>query len=311
MMDDAAGRHLLAVITGPTGSGKTDLSIKLAQRLGCDIISADSRQLFRDIPIGTAAPSKSQLAAVRHHFVGTLALDDYYSAARYEEDVMALLPSMWQKSPCTVMCGGSMMYVDAVTRGIDELPTVSTEVRDKIKHIFDTAGIESIRAMLRNLDPDYLAIADPANHRRLVHAVEISIEAGRPYSSLRTGAVKQRPFGVVKMMIDYQREELFDRINRRVDAMIEEGFIDEARRVYPLRHLNALNTVGYKELFAYFDGLMPLDTAIERIKKNTRVYAKKQLTWLKRDPSVIRLNPDTALTEALRAVEVARQQSAP
>lgn len=298
-------KPILVVITGPTGSGKTDLSIQLAQRLGCDIISADSRQLFRDIPIGTAAPSPQQLATVTHHFVGTLSLDEYYSAARYEEDVMALLPSMWEKSPYAVMCGGSMMYVDAVTRGIDDLPTVSDSVRRHVMDLYESEGIEGIRATLRNLDPDYLAIADPANHRRLIHAIEISLEAGQPYSSLRTGTVKERPFKTIKMMIDYPRETLFDRINRRVDAMIEDGFIEEARRVYPLRHLNSLNTVGYKEMFAAFDGTMTLDTAIERMKKNTRVYAKKQLTWLKRDPSVIRLNPSTSLTDALAAL---RQQ---
>lgn len=295
-------KPLLVVITGPTGSGKTGLSIKLAQRLGCDIISADSRQLFRDIPIGTAAPTPEQLAAVTHHFVATLALDQYYSAARYEEDVMKLLPQLWEKSPYAVMCGGSMMYVDAVTRGIDDLPTVSDEVRRDVMSLYEREGISGIRARLRNLDPDYLAIADPANHRRLIHAIEISIEAGKPYSSLRTGTVKERPFKIVKMMIDYPREVLFDRINRRVDAMVEAGFIEEARRVYPLRHLNSLNTVGYKEMFAAFDGTMTLDTAIERMKKNTRVYAKKQLTWLKRDPSVIRLNPSNALSDAIRAI---------
>lgn len=301
-MAETEEKPLLVVITGPTGSGKTGLSIKLAQRLGCDIISADSRQLFRDIPIGTAAPTPEQLAAVTHHFVATLALDQYYSAARYEEDVMKLLPRLWEKSPYAVMCGGSMMYVDAVTRGIDDLPTVSDEVRRDVMSLYEREGISGIRARLRNLDPDYLAIADPANHRRLIHAIEISIEAGKPYSSLRTGTVKERPFRIIKIMIDYPREELFDRINRRVDTMVEAGFIEEARRVYPLRHLNSLNTVGYKEMFAAFDGTMTLDTAIERMKKNTRVYAKKQLTWLKRDPSVIRLNPSNALSDAIRAI---------
>ncbi len=301
-MAETEEKPLLVVITGPTGSGKTGLSIKLAQRLGCDIISADSRQLFRDIPIGTAAPTSEQLAAVTHHFVATLALDQYYSAARYEEDAMKLLPRLWKKSPYAVMCGGSMMYVDAVTRGIDDLPTVSDEVRRDVMSLYEREGISGIRARLRNLDPDYLAIADPANYRRLIHAIEISIEAGKPYSSLRTGTVKERPFRIVKMMIDCPREELFDRINRRVDTMVEAGFIEEARRVYPLRHLNSLNTVGYKEMFAAFDGTMTLDTAIERMKKNTRVYAKKQLTWLKRDPSVIRLNPSNALSDAIRAI---------
>lgn len=302
MMTAENEKPLLVVITGPTASGKTGLSIKLASRLGCDIISADSRQLFRDIPIGTAAPTPEELAAVTHHFVGTLSLDEYYSAARYEEDVMTLLPQLWKKSPYAVMCGGSMMYVDAVTRGIDDLPTVSDCVRRHVMELYEREGIEGVRATLRNLDPEYLAIADPANHRRLIHAIEISLEAGQPYSSLRTGGVKERQFRVVKMMIDYPREELFDRINRRVDMMIESGFIEEARRVYPLRHLNSLNTVGYKEMFACFDGEMTLDTAISRMKKNTRVYAKKQLTWLKRDPAVIRLNPSTALNDALAAL---------
>lgn len=289
----------LIVITGPTGSGKTDLSIKLAQHLGCDIISADSRQLFRDIPIGTAAPTAEQLAAVRHHFVGTLALDDYYSAARYEEDVMDLLPQMWQRGNDVIMCGGSMMYVDAVTLGIDELPTVSDSTRSYVMGLYEQGGIEGIRQTLRNLDPEYLAIADPSNHRRLIHAIEICLEAGKPYSSLRTGGVKPRPFETLMMMIDYPREQLFDRINRRVDAMIEMGLEDEARRVYPLRHLNSLNTVGFKEMFAYFDGVMDRETAIARIAKNTRVYAKKQLTWLKRKPGIIKLDPATALDEAL------------
>lgn len=290
----------LIVITGPTGSGKTDLSIKLAQHLGCDIISADSRQLFRDIPIGTAAPTAEQLAAVRHHFVGTLALDDYYSAARYEEDVMRLLPRMWEKGNDVIMCGGSMMYVDAVTLGIDELPTVSDSTRSYVMGLYEQGGIEGIRRTLRNLDPEYLAIADPSNHRRLIHAIEICLEAGKPYSSLRTGGVKPRPFETLMMMIDYPREQLFDRINRRVDVMIEMGLEDEARRVYPLRHLNSLNTVGFKEMFAYFDGVMDRETVIARIAKNTRVYAKKQLTWLKRKPGIIKLNPATALEEALR-----------
>lgn len=302
-------RPLLIVVTGPTGSGKTDLSIQLAGRLGCDVISADSRQLYRDIPIGTAAPTPEQLAAVRHHFVGTLALDDYYSASRFEEDVLALLPSLFERSGgYAVMCGGSMMYVDAVVNGMDELPTVSDQVRRSTMAIYEREGIDGIRAMLRNLDPDYLDIVDPANHKRLVHAVEISIEAGVPYSSLRTGVKRERPFRLVKMMIDYDRDALFDRINRRVDAMVAQGLEEEARRVYPLRRLNSLNTVGYKEMFAYFDGEMPYEVAIPRIAKNTRVYAKKQLTWLRRDPSVVRLDPSRPLLDqALAACGITPQ----
>ena len=285
----------LIVVTGPTGSGKTALSIELAERLGCDIISADSRQLFRDIPIGTAAPTADELARVRHHFIAMLGLDEYYSAARYEEDVMALLPTLFARDGCAVMCGGSMMYVDAVCRGIDQLPTISPQVRADILALYEREGLEGLRATLRNLDPDYLANADLSNHRRLIHAIEISIEAGQPYSTLRVGAVKERPFRIVKMMIDYPREELFNRINRRVDAMLAAGMLDEARRVYPLRHLNSLNTVGYKELFAYFDGTMDYATAVARIAKNTRVYAKKQLTWLRRDTDLHRLDPSRPL----------------
>lgn len=288
-------KPLLAVVTGPTGSGKTALAIELAQKLGCDIISADSRQLYRDIPIGTAAPTPEELAAVTHHFVGTLALDEYYSAARYEDDVMQLLPRLLQRDGCAVMCGGSMMYVDAVCRGIDELPTVSDEVRASTLALYEREGIEGLRATLRNLDPAYLAEADLSNHRRLIHAIEISIEAGAPYSSLRKGAMKERPFRTVKMMIDHPREELFRRINGRVDRMMAEGLEEEARRVYPLRHLNSLNTVGFKEMFAWFDGTMDRDTAVARIGKNTRVYAKKQLTWLKRDTGVARLDPSAPL----------------
>lgn len=284
----------LIVITGPTGSGKTDLAIDVATRLGCEIISADSRQLYRGLPIGTAAPTPDQLAAVRHHFVATLDLDQYYSAAQFEEDVMQLLPRLWTKSDYAVMCGGSMMYVDAVTRGIDLLPAISPEIRDYATSLYSQHGIGRIRQELLKLDPDYYQQVDLNNHKRLVHAVEISLQAGVPYSSLRTGTVKQRPFRIIKTAIDYPRNELFDRINRRVDRMIADGLEQEARSVYHLRHLNALNTVGYKEMFAYFDGTMDLSTAIARIRKNTRVYAKKQLTWLRRLGDTAMLQPSQA-----------------
>ncbi len=294
--------NTLIIITGPTGSGKTELSIKLAKTIGCDIISADSRQLFRDIPIGTAAPTIQEQAEAKHHFIGTLGLEEYYSAARYEEDVLKLLPSLWNNNHIAIMCGGSMMYIDAVTHGVDELPTISEEVRSEVKKLYEKEGLDGIRAVLRNLDPEYIRKVDLSNPRRIIHAIEISLEAGVPYSSLLTGKKTKRPFNIIKMMIDFSREELFDRINRRVDKMIEEGMIEEARKVYPLRHLNSLNTVGYKELFAYFDGTMDKDTAIARIKKNTRVYAKKQLTWLNKDSSVLRLNPTTSYEEAMHAI---------
>jgi tRNA dimethylallyltransferase len=284
------------VITGATGSGKTDLAIEVASRLGCEIISADSRQLYRDIPIGTAAPTAAQLALVTHHMVGTLGLEEYYSAARFEEDVLALIAQMEARGlRHVVLCGGSMMYVDAVTNGLDDLPTISPVVRQSTLELYESGGLEALRSELQRLDPQYLAAADQNNHRRLIHALEIIRESGHPFSELRTGVRRQRPFSVSKYALDIPREQLFDRINRRVDAMMAAGFEQEARRVYPQRALNSLNTVGFKEMFAWFDGVMDRETAIARMAKNTRVYAKKQLTWLRRDPSVVWLSPAEAL----------------
>ncbi len=292
----------LIVITGPTGSGKTALSLSVAKKLNCHILSADSRQLYRDIPIGTAAPTIEELQEAPHHFVGTLGLEDYYSAAQYESDALSLLGQLWQENRYALMCGGSMMYVDAVCRGIDELPTISAAIREKAMAIYEEGGLSLIQKTLQRLDPEYYEIVDKNNHKRLVHAIEIIMEAGVPYSSLRTGEVKQRDFRIVKVAINYEREQLFDRINRRVDKMIAEGLEEEARRVYHLRHLNSLNTVGYKEMFAYFDGTMDYETAIARIAKNTRVYAKKQLTWLKKDPTIHYLNPSTAFEELMALI---------
>lgn len=292
-------RNRLIVITGPTGSGKTSLAIELARYLDGEIICADSRQIYRDIPIGTAAPTPDELAAAPHHLTGFLNLDEYYSAARFEEDVMGLLPEIWGRGKTAIMCGGSMMYVDAVVNGIDILPTITPEIRERATRIYTEGGLDAIRKELARLDPDYYRQVDINNHKRMIHAVEITMQAGVPYSSLRSGKRKKRDFGIIKMAIDYPREQLFERINRRVDAMIEAGLVEEARRVYPLRHLNSLNTVGYKELFAVFDGTMPMEVAIPRIGKNTRVYAKKQLTWLRRDPTVNWLRADAALRGAL------------
>lgn len=289
----------LIVITGPTGSGKTALAIDVARRLDCHIISADSRQIYRGIPIGTAAPTAEQLAAVPHHFIGTLELDQYYSAAQYEVDVMELLPELWRESDYAVMCGGSMMYIDAVTRGIDDLPTISNDIRQYATSLYTEHGIERLREELATLDPDYLAIVDQNNHKRLIHAIEITLEAGAPYSSLRTGKIKERPFRIIKIALDYPRQQLFDRINRRVEQMIANGLEDEARSVYHLRNLNSLNTVGFKEMFAMFDGIMDRPTAIARIQKNTRVYAKKQLTWLLQRPDTIMLPPAATASDIL------------
>ncbi len=281
----------LVVITGPTGVGKTAVAIRLARDLGTEIVSADSRQIFRDIPIGTAAPTAEEQAAVRHHFVGILGLDDYYSAAQFETDALATIDRLFESHDYVVMCGGSMMYVDAVCKGIDQLPTISAEVRSLVARRYEEEGAESMLAELQRLDPAYYEQVDRNNLKRVVHAIEICLQAGRPYSELRTGAVKERPFRIVKIGLNLPRPQLFDRINRRVEMMIEEGLIEEARRVYPLRHLNSLNTVGYKEMFAWFDGTMDYDTAVARLQKNTRVYAKKQLTWFAKDPTMHWFSP--------------------
>ncbi|MBQ1737110.1 MAG: tRNA (adenosine(37)-N6)-dimethylallyltransferase MiaA [Muribaculaceae bacterium] len=289
----------LIVITGPTGVGKTATAITLAQHLHCDIINADSRQIYRGIPICTAAPTAEELAAARHHFVAIKDLEESYSAAQFEGDVMELLPSLWRQGDYAVMCGGSMLYVDAVCRGIDQLPDISPEVRSAVKEKLQTHGLASLVEELEQLDPQYASTIDRKNTSRVCHGVEICRQAGVPYSSLRTGMAKQRDFRIVKIALNTDREQLFDRINKRVDRMIEAGLEQEARSVYHLRHLNSLNTVGMKEMFALFDGTMDRDTAIQRIKKNTRVYAKKQLTWYRRDPEITWVTPAAACATAL------------
>ena len=293
----------LIVITGPTGVGKTAAAIELAQRLHCDIINADSRQIYRGIPICTAAPTPEELAAAKHHFVAFKDLEESYSAAQFESDVLDLLPSLWQQGDYAVMCGGSMLYVDAVCRGIDNLPDISPEVRTAVKEKLASEGLESLVEELERLDPEYAATIDRKNTSRVCHGVEICRQAGVPYSTLRTGTAKHRDFNIIKLALNIERERLFDRINRRVDRMIEMGLEQEARSVYHLRHLNSLNTVGMKEMFALFDGTMDRKTAIERMKKNTRVYAKKQLTWYRRDPDITWVTPDDAVTVALSRLD--------
>ncbi len=293
-------RPTLIVITGPTGSGKTALAIEVAERLGCDIVSADSRQIYKGIPIGTAAPTPDELARVRHHFIAELELDAYYSAALYEEQALERLRRLWMAGPdVAVMCGGSMMYVDAVTRGIDTLPTISERVRAEVLDLYREQGLAGVSAELLRLDPESYKRVDLKNYRRVIHAVEICRESGRRYSELCTGRIAERPFRVLKFAIERPREEMMARINTRVDAMMAAGLEEEARRVYHMRHLNSLNTVGYKEMFAWFDGLMDRETAVARMAKNTRVYAKKQLTWLKRDPELQWLAPEGAAEKIL------------
>lgn len=290
----------LVVITGPTGSGKTSLAVEVAKAIGTEIISADSRQIFKEIPIGTAAPSEEERAAVPHYFVATHSLTDYYSAADFESDVISLLERKWREHDVMVMAGGSMMYVDAVINGIDDIPSISDENRRRAMAVYENGGLQQLRLDVLELDPEYYRQVDLNNHKRLIHALEIMYESGKKYSKLRTGQSRKRDFQVLKFALNLPREVLFDRINRRVETMIDAGLEAEARAVYDMRHLNSLNTVGYKEMFEYFDGKMDRATAIARICKNTRVYAKKQLTWLKKDDSVIWLNPENVLEEVLR-----------
>ncbi len=294
----------LIVITGPTGVGKTASAIELARHLGCDIINADSRQIYRGIPICTAAPSPEELAAVRHHLVAFKDLEESYSAAQFETDVLHLLPSLWRHGDYAVMCGGSMLYVDAVCHGIDQLPDISPEVRAAVKEKLARGGLESLMKELERLDPQYAATIDRKNTSRVCHGVEICRQAGVPYSSLRTGRAKRRDFNIIKLALNIEREQLFARINNRVDRMIEAGLEEEARSVYHLRHLNSLNTVGMKEMFAMFDGSMDRKAAIERMKKNTRLYAKKQLTWYRRDPDITWVTPNEAVPTALSLLSI-------
>lgn len=295
-------RDTLIVITGPTGVGKTAAAIMAAKELGTEVISADSRQIFREIPIGTAAPTAEEQAIVPHHFVAIKSITDNYSSAQFEADVLNLLPHLFATSRYAVMCGGSMLYVDAVCRGIDDMPTISDEIRKKVMRQYEECGIECIIAQLELLDPEYLKIVDIKNEKRLLHALEICLQSGQSYTSLRTGKKKHRPFRIIKIGLNMPREELFDRINRRVDKMMEAGLEEEARKVYPLRHLNSLNTVGFKEMFAYFDGSMDFITARERIKKNTRVYAKRQLTWYAKDKEIIWMRPDELTPSVIRSL---------
>lgn len=282
----------LLVILGPTGVGKTELSLQIAEQFGSCIISADSRQFYRDIPIGTAAPTPDQLERVKHYFVGTLGLEDYYSAAQYETDTLKLLSQLFEQQEVVVMSGGSMMYIDAVCNGIDDIPTVTDETRQLMRSRYEAEGLESLVSELRLLDPAYYYRVDRKNTARVLHALEICYQTGHTFTSFRTGKKKLRPFNIIKVGLNRPRPELFDRINHRVSAMMDEGLLGEVQRVLPFRNCNSLNTVGYKELFNYLDGEWELNFALDRMRKNTRVYAKKQLTWFKRDESVCWFHPE-------------------
>lgn len=280
----------LIVITGPTGVGKTEATLRIAEHFNVPVINADSRQIFSEIPIGTAAPTAEQQQRVQHYFVGNHHLEDYYSASLYEQDVLNIINS--QHTPISLLSGGSMMYIDAVCNGIDDIPTILPEIREEMMRRLEAEGLEQMCNLLRKLDPEHWKIVDRNNPRRVIHALEICIQTGKTYTSFRSNTIKERPFNIIKIGLNRDRDELYNRINQRVLDMIEEGMIEEALQVYPKRTLNSLNTVGYKELFEYLDGLTTLDEAIFKIQSNTRRYARKQLTWYKKDTAFQWFNPD-------------------
>ena len=288
----------LIVIIGPTGVGKTELCLTIARHLKTPIINADSRQIFADLPIGTCAPTPEQQATVKHYFVGNHHLQDYYSAAKFEQDALSLISRLFNgeeddiQHDTALMSGGSMMYIDAVCKGIDNIPTVDDQTRQLMKQRLATEGLEALVDELKQLDPEHWKIVDRNNPRRVIHALEICHMTGRTYTSFRTNSIKHRPFNIIKIGLTRSREVLYERINQRVLDMMARGLEEEARYVYSLRHLNSLNTVGYKELFTYFDGLIPFQEAVRQIQSNTRQYMRKQLTWFKKDESVTWFEPD-------------------
>lgn len=294
--------NTLVVLLGSTGVGKTEVALQIAEHLQSPIINADSRQLFAEIPIGTAAPTKEQQERVKHYFVGTLHLTDYYSAAKYEEDVLQLLNQLFNQQQMALLSGGSMMYIDAVCQGIDDIPTVDEATRRLMKRKLETEGLDALVAELKVLDPEHYKIVDLHNPRRVVHALEICHMTGNTYTSYRKNTKKIRPFNIIKIGLNRPREEMYERINNRVLKMMNQGLIEEAKAVYPKKGLNALNTVGYKELFAYFDGDISLDDAILKIQSNTRQYMRKQVTWFKRDNQIKWFSP-TNIEEIINYID--------
>ncbi len=282
----------LIVIVGPTGVGKTELCLKVAEAFGTVIVNADSRQIFKEIPVGTAAPTIAERRRIRHYFVGNLHIDQYYNASMFENDVIALLDTLFKEKDYVIMSGGSMMYVDAVCNGIDDIPTVDTATRSKVMREYEEKGLDYICGRLEELDPEYYSIVDKRNPKRVIHAVEICLSTGRTYTSFRVNAKKDRPFNIIKVGLTLDREQLYERIDGRVDRMVADGLIQEAEKMYPYRNLNSLNTVGYKELFDYFDGKCTLEEAVFRIKCDTHKYCRKQLTWFKRDKDIHWFSPN-------------------
>ena len=293
----------LLLILGPTGVGKTELSLRVAEHYGCPILNCDSRQIYRSIPIGTAAPTAEEQARVKHYFVATRDLEEDYNAGQYERDALVLLEDLFKTHEVVVMSGGSMLYADAVCKGLDDLPNVPAEIRQEVKAAYEKGGLEWLQAEVQRLDPDYWEIVDQQNPARLAHCIEMCRMTGKTYSSLRTNPVKERPFRIVKGALERPREVLYDRINRRVEQMVKDGLVEEARAVYPQRQLNSLQTVGYRELFAYFDGEYDLDRAIELIQQNSRHYAKRQMTWLRHDKDIHWLNANESYETNIHLID--------
>jgi len=282
----------LLVILGPTGVGKTNISLRLAEHFACPIVSSDSRQFYRELKIGTAAPSEDQLNRAKHYFIGSHSIFDEYNAGQYEQDAINLLSELFQQNNIVMLVGGSMMYIDAICNGMDDIPTVDAEIRSFWQKQYANFGLEFIQNELKRLDPKHYQEVDLLNPKRIMHALEICNMTGRPYSELRTGQRKERPFDILKIGLNRPRAELYERINARVDEMMTDGLLEEARQFYEYRHLNTLNTVGYKELYEYMSGNWTLEFAVSMIRQDSRRYAKRQLTWFNRDKEIHWFHPD-------------------
>lgn len=292
----------LVVLTGPTGIGKTSVSIKIAQHFQTEIISADSRQIFKELEIGTAVPTPDELSVVKHHFIQTHSIKENYNASRYENEALEVIDQLFNKYDVLLLVGGSMLYIDAICKGIDVMPDADPEIRADLKQQLEEEGIEALRLQLKKLDPDYYHMVDLKNPNRIIHALEISIQTGKPYSSFRSNTEKKRPFEIIKVALNCERQILHKRINMRVDEMVKNGLEQEVRSVYPQKQFNSLNTVGYREWFSYFDGEITRDKAIELVKRNSRRYARKQITWFRKDEKVSWFEP-TEVDKIIKHIE--------